>query len=520
MATLDTLLKNKQSRNSLSCLLVTKNVGKSLEQFTKDKLQHIHGQIVIKLGAQNACTDQCSQQFKNNFNRWCITCTTWRAELLRSHEFHRKITWSELHSWEWPKDPKHIAEVFMIQGFTKTNLNLGDVTVSLNIWKRCSEFPRSLIPLADAVRNCRNKLCHDLFECDENLKTEVFTNIKNLIHHNDVSPFIPDIGGLSGCIRDLENDQLNGYNLELEYIVNEQNEVKGRLTHVESQVRMLSKHFYLVVSVVCVFTVLYFCSHNTLPPRILTMPWSRPSEIGECLTEEIYGDFPNPLRLEPYLKRHNKLVGREWLFNLTENKIETMNTSMRGLVLEADMGYGKSAFVAHTVCADEHSKGFRLRKMLIAFHVCKFDVLLTQKPGLFIRRLTSMISHFVPELMTQLLTERQCFEYYSGEFCNEDYLGCIDICLINPLQALSRNDFTTSSKLIIIDAIDECGNSKDASNNAIIEIIRKRFHLFPTWIKLLMTSRKLKPHAQLMLDFDVIYLHTLEKRNLQDEIST
>ncbi|XP_052807348.1 uncharacterized protein LOC128236502 [Mya arenaria] len=519
MANLNTFLKNKRNRNYISCRLITKKVGKSLEPFTEDKLQHVHGQIVRKLGPQNACTDQCSQQFKNNFNRWCITCKTWRAELLRFHLLPRKITWSELKSWEWPNDPKHIAEVFMIQGFNETNLNLGDVTVSLNIWKRCSEFPRSLIPLADALRNCRNKLCHDLFECHENLKTEVFTNIKNLIHHNDVSPFIPDIGDLCVCIRDLENDQLDGYKLELEYIVNELNQMKGRLTHVESQVRMLSKHFYLVfcfMFFICVFPVLLFCSSNTLSPRTLTMPWMRSSEIEECVTENIYGEFSNPLRLGVYLKRHKKFVGREWLFDLIDNSIQTMNSSTRGLVLEADIGYGKSAFVAHTVCAKEHSKGFRLRKMIIAFHVCKFDVLLTQKPGLFIRRLTSMISNFVPELMIQRLTERQCFEHYNGEFCNEDYLGCIDICLINPLHAISRNGFTTSSKLIIIDAIDECGNSKDASDNAIIEIIRKRFHLFPSWIKLLVTSRKLEPHVQPLVDFDVIYLQSLDKRNLQD----
>ncbi|XP_052810336.1 uncharacterized protein LOC128238448 isoform X1 [Mya arenaria] len=513
MANLDTFLKNERNRNYISCLLVTKKVGKALEPFTEDKLQHIHGQIVKELGAQNACTDQCSQQFKNNFNSWCNTCTAWRTELLRFHLFPGKITWSELNSWEWPNGPKHIAEVFMIEHFMKTNLNLGDVTVSLNIWKRCSEFPRSLIPTADDVRSSRNQLCHDLFECDESLKTEVFTNIKNLIHQNDL--YVPDIGALLGCIRDLENDQLNGYKQEVECIVNGLKHLNGRLTHVETQVSMLSKYFYAVMFFICLVTVLTYCPRNTLSPT-LTMPWMRSSEIGvsDCVTENIYGDFSIPLKLEAYLKHHKQLFGREWLFDLIDNSIQTMNSSTRGLVLEADMGYGKSAFVAHTVCADEHSKGYRLRKMIIAYHVCIYDVLLTQKPGLFVRRLISMISNFVPEFMSQLLTDRQCFEHYNGEYCNEDYLGCIDMCIIHPLQELSRTYFTTSAKLIIIDAIDECG--KVVNENAIIEIIRKRFHLFPSWIKLLVTSRKLETHAQLLMDFDVIYLPSLDKRNLQD----
>ncbi|WAR08773.1 hypothetical protein MAR_018731, partial [Mya arenaria] len=166
----------------------------------------------------------------------------------------------------------------------------------------------------------------------------------------DLSPLIPDIVDLCDCIRDLEKDQLNiYYKQELENII------QGRLTDVETQVSMLSNICYMVMFVVCFMvmfvvcflTVLHFWSRNTLSPRTSTMPRMRTSEIGECVTEDIYGDFPNPLSLEPYLKRHKKLVGREWLFDIITKSIQTMNPSTRGLVMKADMGYGKSAFVAH-----------------------------------------------------------------------------------------------------------------------------------------------------------------------------
>ncbi|XP_052810848.1 protein TANC2-like [Mya arenaria] len=194
-----------------------------------------------------------------------------------------------------------------------------------------------------------------------------------------------------------------------------------------------------------------------------------------------------------------------------------MNASKNGLVLEADMGYGKSAFVAHTVCAGKNSQGHRLREMLVAFHLCKFDVILTKKPGVFIQRLASMISHFIPELMDTLKMDGQCFTHYLGELCNEDPLGCTDICLIHPLERLIARGFKPSAvKVILIDAIDECANYNDADDNAIFEVIRKKFHLFPNWIKVLMTSRRSKQNIRLLPDFDVIYLRSMDKRNLRD----
>ncbi|XP_052808003.1 uncharacterized protein LOC128236910 [Mya arenaria] len=507
-------LRNKRKRNHFSCSIVTDKVFKHVGSFTESKLTDVHGKISQTLGVQRACIDQCSQQYKNDFRSWCQTCKDWRTELLKYHLYPQNIIWSKLKSWEWPIDPTHIAEVFMIQDFDKTNPNLQDVTVSFNIWKRCIEFPRSLIPIADAVRKCRNKLCHNIMDCDDNLKTKTFTTIKTLVRHNDFSQHIgiANIADLSEHIRDLENDQLTEYKHEIEEMLQE---IKEKLTDVNKQFSIQWKLFcsFFVVYIACVFHQLHFYPHSNLIQGILTMNWMR-NEIGECLPEDIKGDFRNPLRLETYLKRHKELVGREWLFNLTEHSLQNMNASKNGLVLEADMGYGKSAFVAHTVCAGENSQGHRLREMLVAFHLCKFDVILTKKPGLFIQRLTSMIFHFIPELEF----DDQCLEHYRmSEICNVDPLGCTENCLIHHLDKLDKSGFKPSAvKVILIDAIDECANNRDTNDNPVFEVIRKRFYLFPNWIKLLMTSRRSKENVMLLLDFDVIYLRSMDKRNLRD----
>lgn len=57
--------------------------------------------------------------------------------------------------------------------------------------------------------------------------------------------------------------------------------------------------------------------------------------------------FTMDIDLDFYRSQHDKLVGREWLLNELDEK---MFFSKRGVLLLAEMGYGKSAIVAHLIC--------------------------------------------------------------------------------------------------------------------------------------------------------------------------
>ncbi|KAH3871893.1 hypothetical protein DPMN_035108 [Dreissena polymorpha] len=59
-------------------------------------------------------------------------------------------------SWEWPMDYKNIVEVFMMSGWDTTNINLSDLSLCLNVWKRCLRFPRTIIGAADALRDIQS----------------------------------------------------------------------------------------------------------------------------------------------------------------------------------------------------------------------------------------------------------------------------------------------------------------------------------------------------------------------------
>ncbi|WAR11732.1 hypothetical protein MAR_025912, partial [Mya arenaria] len=78
--------------------------------------------------------------------------------------------------------------------------------------------------------------------------------------------------------------------------------------------------------------------------------------------------LPTSPLLVDYFKQHGPLVGRGWLFQLLDEQLN--NTKKNGILLEADMGYGKSAIAAHITRAKDGDQGMEMRKRLIAFHVC------------------------------------------------------------------------------------------------------------------------------------------------------
>ncbi|WAR11840.1 hypothetical protein MAR_026020 [Mya arenaria] len=134
-----------------------------------------------------------------------------------------------------------------------------------------------------------------------------------------------------------------------------------------------------------------------------------PMEKSGCL-QEYSPLFPTSPLLVDYFKHHGPLVGRLWLFQLLDEELK--NTNKNGILLEADMGYGKSAIAAHIPCAKAGDQGIELRKRLIAFHVCKFDVKKTHDSGVFIQRLVSMISNNIPEFSETV--NEECLHFFNA----------------------------------------------------------------------------------------------------------
>jgi hypothetical protein len=70
---------------------------------------------------------------------------------------------------------------------------------------------------------------------------------------------------------------------------------------------------------------------------------------------------------------HNEsFIERKWL---QEVITETLQTSGSGVLITADMGYGKSSFVSNLICAESSSTWYDLRKQILAYHSYYFHLM-------------------------------------------------------------------------------------------------------------------------------------------------
>ncbi|XP_052817320.1 uncharacterized protein LOC128243531 isoform X2 [Mya arenaria] len=396
----------------------------------------------------------------------------------------------------------NLVEVFMLQNWDKANLNANDLSVALTVWQKCLVFPATLRPLAKTLRKSRKKIAHTT-SLDENHKQTVFNDIKQVIQHADVVNYLHNPVEIQNSITDLENGDLFEFENELREIMNNTNEAKERPRTI----------LWILIAVCIAILAIALMFMQQGLPMIFTIPQFKPSmEKTGCL-QEYSPLFPTSPLLVDFFKHHKPLVVRVWMFQLLDEHLK--NTKKNGILFEADMGYGKSAIAAHITCAKEGDQGIDMRKRLIAFHVCKFDVKKTHQTGVFIQRLVSMISNNIPEF-SQIINEK-CLQSFKTGQCDSDPFGCIDECIIFPLIRTKISDGSEEYRLIIIDALDECYDTFSfEKSNKIFNLMERRAKMLPSWIKLLITSRRLPRNERLEYNLDRIYFHTLDSRNLND----
>ncbi|WAR11854.1 hypothetical protein MAR_026034 [Mya arenaria] len=381
---------------------------------------------------------------------------------------------------------------------------------------KTSHEPTRILRLADNLRKSRNKLAHTTSLDNHDKQT--------VIQHADVVNFLHNPLEIQNIITDLENGDLFKFENDLNEIMNNTQEVKERLRTIDTKLNMVhadqTKAFRTISNItwglIAAFIIGFVALLVSIKPD-LHMIFGRPHikqtmEKTGCL-REYSALFPTSPLLVDYFKHHGPLVGRVWLFQLLEEELN--NTKKNGILLEADMGYGKSAIAAHITCAKEGDQGIELRKRLIAFHVCKFDVKKTHDAGVFIQRLVLMISNNIPEF-NDTMNEECLHSFITGQ-CDSDPFGCIDKCIIFPLERTNISDDRKEYSLIIIDALDECYETfLFEKSNIIFNLIERRANLLPRWIKLLVTSKRLSRNERLEDNLDRIFFHNLEARNLND----
>lgn len=212
--------------------------------------------------------------------------------------------------------------------------------------------------------------------------------------------------------------------------------------------------------------------------------------------------------LDFYRSQHDKLVGRNWLLNELDEK---MFFSKRGVLLLAEMGYGKSAIVAHLICQnDKRFPGNWIYQHIVVYHLCNFYSQKTLSPGNFVKNLAGGFSKRIPGFLNVLQQNLRFKTYFEKNGCVEDPESCLDVLVLKTLNDL---DMGNTIYIVVIDALDEC---IEHGNRNIFNLLRKRLRNFPKNIKFFITSRNTSDFTIVRTQLVVIEKNPSDPNNLKD----
>ncbi|CAG2218611.1 unnamed protein product [Mytilus edulis] len=157
--------------------------------------------------------------------------------------------------------------------------------------------------------------------------------------------------------------------------------------------------------------------------------------VRGCLTVRFDEHWKSDLDFDSYVEEINNesMTERTWIFQ----EIQTRNdTKRRGILLSADMGFGKSTIVSNIVCADPMSIWYSLRQQVLIYHMS----------GAIVRK--------IPEIGNAILSDDMALDFLYGK-CTIDPVACLEFAVLNKLKHFKDE----RKHLIIIDAIDECETS-------------------------------------------------------------
>ncbi|KAL3852610.1 hypothetical protein ACJMK2_016229 [Sinanodonta woodiana] len=538
MSDYEVLLQSSEFQNFLSVQLAFRLVATELHKYVDTTLKAIHQDIYTECSNCPPCQNNCSETWKET-HRWCETCKTWKkniSKLIRPRG--RKIDWDKMRSHEWPHNYIKLGKIFAHQCWEEGNLN--DVPTYLGIIESCNDFrlPHSVLDLIKKIKDARNAhIGHNVsLALSDNHKTRIFKILKQFVSVEEVKK---EINGslllqalestekgrpfqrnreVASRIQNIEEqiqlaksqedteDRLDVIRIDLETLEND----IGQRTVISDRDKVAPIRYYRKFRwpSICIIVILFLLS-------AILFPWTGKDTITGCLSEDFSYPYPPDIYLSHYIKDHSKIVGREWLLqNISETVFEKQFIST-GILLVAEMGFGKSALVSHIVCAETTEPGGKLRARLLAYHVCRFDALNTKRADIFIRRLTGMIANSIPQFASELENSHAALSHLNSAKCNSDPVGCMDQSIVYTLSKVESSIDPGQTWIIVIDALDECEYA-DTNTNEIIAVLERTADRFPKWIKFFCTARNISTIVRRLGDFRRMEIASDYDRNKRD----
>ncbi|CAG2229765.1 ANKRD50 [Mytilus edulis] len=524
--------------NFKSVAVALKITVDGLQDYVHSKLRSLHQSIYRKCSV-GQCHDNCSRRYGHIFSQWCTTCQTWKKELHRLNR-HRKhwenIKWNKLDTIDFPFSYEEACKVF-VQDFSNRRQGLfEDLSALMSICRNLRHFNCVINDniIGDILRTRNTYFAHNyalslhavekaqcfnclivLFKIPEIACTQSSKTALNVLEEMKTSQNIPErilhkpnvqytLAVIKDALNTTTNKKLEENTISNpfydECVDNEHVRVK-RFTNKQKTptrnctIKILRLTIFLTTLGIGTFIILYgLLSKDTIP-------------VKGCLSVRFDEYWRSELDFDSYVeeKSNESIIERQWILQ----KIQAhSDTKRKGILVSADMGFGKSTIVSDIVCADPNSIWYSLRQQVLVYHMCRYDLILSSKPEVFVRNLAGAIVRTNPEIGNAILSDDMALDFLYGK-CSMDPVACLEFSVLNKL----RHSYTDRKHLIIIDAIDECETS---GGTDLVDLLYKKISFFPDNFQFLITSRNIERLLHKFKELEHIDLQRYTQNNLQD----
>jgi WD40 repeat protein len=194
--------------------------------------------------------------------------------------------------------------------------------------------------------------------------------------------------------------------------------------------------------------------------------------------------WPAPWDFSAYmLAKRNHFAGRTWLFTEIEQWLSN-RSSPQALILRADFGVGKSAFVAELIHRDRQRA--QAERRIFAFHFCQHDTHETLRPSTFVRSLAAQLADRLPVYRSRIESSPDLQKHIDR--AAEDPGSAFEAAVLNPLVGM---DEPPAHAVLVVDAVDESLelDPVEAPRGTLVQLLATRISRFPAWLRLFVTSR-------------------------------
>ena len=182
-------------------------------------------------------------------------------------------------------------------------------------------------------------------------------------------------------------------------------------------------------------------------------------------------------------------VGREWVLARIE---DWLPTERRCFLIEADPGSGKTALLAEMVRRNEGAR-------VIAYHFCSALKPDTVNARMFVRFIAAMLCGTVPAYAERLRRS----EDLVGALKSNDPTTMLSQGVLAALHAIRME----GTRYILVDALDEAiAGANSGGQMTIVQLLARAIGEFPSWLRLIVTTRRDDRVLPLFQDADRCFL--------------